>query len=135
MDLQRGLRRDLLGQWTFNEGSGETVVDSGGARNHGSFERYAGGVELRRVMSDRGTIAPYKSAAERYIEEQYDKLHAWKKKFHADNGRAPGMADMMLAGPEIAGVARRLGEFGMEFHGFKEEKPQTPAPEPEPEPE
>lgn len=129
------ITQHLLGQWTFNEGSGETVIDSGGARNHGSFERYAGGVELRRVMSDRGTIAPYKSASERYIEEQYDKLHAWKKKFHEDNGRAPGMADMMLAGPEIAGIARRLGEFGIEFHGFKEEKPQTPAPEPEPEPE
>ena len=41
----------LLGQWTFNEGHGEMVVDSSGLRNHGSFDRYGGGVEMRRVMS------------------------------------------------------------------------------------
>jgi hypothetical protein len=46
------ITQHLLGQWTFNEGSGETVVDSGGARNHGSFERYAGGVELRRGVGE-----------------------------------------------------------------------------------
>eukprot|EP00966_Prymnesium_polylepis_P088786 2054669-Prymnesium_polylepis.1 len=30
------------------EGAGEVIVDSSGHRNHALFERYAGGVELRR---------------------------------------------------------------------------------------
>jgi len=102
----------LLGQWTFNEGSGETVIDSSGARNHASFERYAGGVELRRIMSKRGTIAPHKTESEKYIEQQFEKLQAWKTSFAEKNGRAPMMADMIMADPEISGIARRFGEFG-----------------------
>merc|ERR1711998_649983 len=77
----------LLGQWTFNEGSSEPVIDSSGARNHGAFDRYAGGVELRRIKSDRGTIAPHKTESERYIEAQYEKLQMWKKKFKDDHAR------------------------------------------------
>jgi len=52
----------LLGQWTFNEGAGEVIVDSSGHKNHALFERYAGGVELRRVQSRRGKLEPDKSA-------------------------------------------------------------------------
>ena len=48
----------LVGQWTFNEGAGEGVIDSSGNRNHGSYEKYAGGVELRRVQSRRGVLKP-----------------------------------------------------------------------------
>jgi hypothetical protein len=99
------ITQHLLGQWTFNEGSGETVVDSGGARNHGSFERYAGGVELRRVMSDRGTIAPYKSAAERYIEEQYDKLLRDREQL-----RLRGQVVVKLPDHHRRGLADQRGE-------------------------
>jgi len=102
----------LLGQWTFNEGSGETCIDSGGQKNHGTFDRYAGGVELRRVQSKRGRVEPFKSESERHIEAQFEKLNAWKKEFEKTNGRWPSMADTIMAPPEISGIARRMGEFG-----------------------
>ena len=39
------------------------------------------------------------------------KLQKWKKEFEQRNGRQPNKADIMLADPEIMGLARRLGEF------------------------
>ena len=36
-----GPTADLVAQWTFNEGSGEQLVDTSGNKTHGSFERCA----------------------------------------------------------------------------------------------
>ena len=41
-----GETEGLVGQWSFNEGAGDLIVDSSGRFNHATFERYAGGVEL-----------------------------------------------------------------------------------------
>jgi len=108
------ITNNLLGQWTFNEGSGEEVIDSSGSRNHAHFERYAGGVELRRVQSRRPKLEAIKTEREKHIDANFEKLQEWKREFEATNGRAPNMADMALADPEITAMARRLGEFGME---------------------
>jgi hypothetical protein len=105
---------NLLGQWTFNEGCGELVIDSSGSRNHGSFERYAGGVELRRVQSKRPTIEREKTEREKHIDANFAKLQKWKSEFEERNGRAPMKADLALADPEISAIARRLGEFGID---------------------
>ena len=104
----------LLGQWTFNEGSGDMIIDSSGSKNHASYDRYAGGVELRRVQSKRPFLELTKSEREKHIEENFNKLQAWKKDFQERNGREASKADMLLAGDEISGLARRLGEFGVD---------------------
>jgi len=105
--------RNLIGQWTFNEGAGDLVIDSSGTRNHATYDRYAGGVELRRVQSRRPMIKPHKSEREKHIDEQFDKLNAWKKDFEERNGRPASQAEMMID-PEMGPVARRLGEFGVD---------------------
>ena len=48
----------LLGQWTFNEGSGEAIIDSSGFRNHAIFERYATAV---------------RSACDRHVDRRVDR--------------------------------------------------------------
>jgi len=106
------ITHNLLGQWTFNEGSGEEIIDSSGSRNHARFERYAGGVELRRVQSRKPKLEAIKTEREKHIDANFEKLHAWKAEFEATNGRPPNMADMALADPEVTALARRLGEFG-----------------------
>ena len=53
-----GTTPNLVGQWTFNEGAGESVIDTSGNKNHGSYEKYAGGVEMRRVQSRRPKLKP-----------------------------------------------------------------------------
>jgi len=103
---------NLLGQWTFNEGFGDVIIDSSGSRNHASFDKYAGGVELRRVQSRRPFLEATKSEREKHIEANFEKLQAWKTDFAERNGRPPTKADMVLADPEVAALARRLGEFG-----------------------
>ena len=103
----------LLGQWTFNEGAGDAIIDSSGARNHAQYDRYAGGVELRRVQSKRPEIKPFKSEREKHIDENFEKLKAWKEEFEKDNGRPPSKAEIMMH-PEMGAVARRLGEFGVD---------------------
>lgn len=101
----------LIGQWTFNEGAGDVIVDSSGCRNHASFERYAGGVELRRVQSRRPHLAPDKSAREKLIDANFLKMQKWKKTFEERNGRPPTKADLMLAEPDIKALAQRTGEL------------------------
>jgi len=101
----------LLGQWTFNEGAGEVIVDSSGHRNHALFERYAGGVELRRVQSRRPRLEPEKSAREKMIDANFLKLQKWRKAFEERNGRPATKADIMLADPEIKNLAQRMGEL------------------------
>jgi len=100
----------LVAQWTFNEGSGEMVVDSSNNKNHGSFDRYAGGVELRRVQSSRPQIEFLRTEREKHIDANFIKLQKWKKGFEDRNGRQPTKADMMLDG-EVKDLARRLGEL------------------------
>ena len=102
-----------IGQWTFNEGSGEKVIDSSGARNDGFFDRYAGGVELRRVQSRRPFIQQALSESEKHVEENFQKLQDWKNDFEQRNGRLPTKGDMLLADPEIMAIARRLGVNGV----------------------
>uniref|UniRef100_A0A7S4JJR1 LamG-like jellyroll fold domain-containing protein n=1 Tax=Prymnesium polylepis TaxID=72548 RepID=A0A7S4JJR1_9EUKA len=101
----------LLGQWTFNEGAGEVIVDSSGHRNHALFERYAGGVELRRVQSRRPWLQPDKSAREKMIDANFLKLQKWRKAFESSSGRPATKADIMLADPEIKNLALRMGEL------------------------
>ena len=103
---------NLLGQWTFNEGAGDVIVDSSGSRNHAILDKYAGGVELRRVQSRRPVLEETKSEREKHIEANFERLQAWKNEFAERNGRPPTKADMVLADPEISALARRLGEFG-----------------------
>lgn len=105
--------RGLIGQWTFNEGSGDMIVDSSNTNNHASYDRYAGGVELRRVQSRRPKIEPFKSEREKHIDENFEKLNNWKLEFEKDNGRLPTKAEIMMH-PEMGAVARRLGEFGVD---------------------
>ena len=105
--------RNLLGQWTFNEGSGELVIDSSGQRNHASFDTYAGGIELRRVQSHRPFIEAFKSEREKHIDENFEKLQVWKNEFEKENGRQPTKAELMMH-PEMGAIARRLGEFGVD---------------------
>jgi len=45
------------------------------------------------------------------IDANFLKLQKWRKAFEERNGRAATKADIMLADPEIMGLARRLGEF------------------------
>lgn len=104
---------NLLGQWTFNEGAGEVVVDSSGHRNHASFDRYAGGVELRRVQSRRPKLESQKSAREQHVDANFFKLQKWKREFEARNGRLPTKADLMLADSDIKNTAQRMGELGI----------------------
>ena len=104
----------LLFQYTFNEGSGETIIDSSGSRNHATFDRYAGGVELRRVQSKRPKLEWLKTAREAHIEANFEKVQAFKHDFENRNGRPPTMAEMAMADKEIADMARRLGDFGMD---------------------
>ena len=101
----------LIGQWTFNEGAGEMVIDSSGNRNHGSYEKYAGGVEMRRVQSRRPKIVKMLSASEQIVDANFLRFCKWKKEFEQKNGRVPNKADIMLSGEEILNLARRLGEF------------------------
>ena len=101
----------LLGQWTFNEGAGDMVIDSSGNRNHASYDKYAGGVEMRRVQSRRPTIAHLLTESEKYVDAGFLRLQKWKREFEQRNERPPTKADIMLADPEIMGLARRLGEF------------------------
>ena len=101
----------LLGQWTFNEGAGEQIVDSSGSRNHATFDRYAGGVELRRVQSRRPKLEPLKTEREKHIDACFMRLQAWKNEFEDANGRLPAKADVLMAEPEIVNIARRLGEL------------------------
>ena len=105
------ITQNLLGQWTFNEGAGDMVIDSSGNRNHASYDKYAGGVELRRVQSRRPTIAHLLTESEKYVDAGFLKLQKWKREFEQRNERPPTKADIMLADPEIMGLARRLGEF------------------------
>lgn len=102
---------NLLGQWTFNEGAGELIIDSSGHRNHAFFERYAGGVELRRIQSRRPHLEPEKTANEKYLDISYIKMQRWKKEFESKNGRPPTKADVMLADSEIKTLAQRTGEL------------------------
>jgi len=105
--------RACIGQWTFNEGAGEQVVDSSPAKNHAAYDRYAGGVELRRVQSRRPFLQPFKTEREKHIDMNFEKLQKWKDEFEARNGRQPTKAEIMMD-PEMGAVARRLGEFGTE---------------------
>ena len=105
--------RNLIGQWTFNEGAGDLVIDSSGSKNHASFDRYAGGVELRRVQSKRPFLEQVKTERERHIDENFNKLQEWKNEFEKDMGRPPSKAEIMMH-PEMGAVARRLGEFGID---------------------
>ena len=93
------------------EGAGEVIVDSSGHRNHALFERYAGGVELRRVQSRRPQLEPEKSAREKMIDANFLKLQKWRKAFEERNGRPATKADIMLADPEIKNLAQRMGEL------------------------
>ena len=91
----------------------QVVIDSSGARNHASFDRYAGGVELRRVQSRRPHLEAFKTEREKHIDQNFEMLQAWKDEFERDNGRAPTKAEIMMH-PEMGAVARRLGEFGVD---------------------
>jgi hypothetical protein len=104
----------LLGQWTFNEGAGDMILDSSGSRNHAVFDKYAGGVELRRVQSLRPKIELIMNEREKHIDANFQKLQEWKNDFEARNGRPPAKADLIFADAEISALARRLGEFGID---------------------
>ena len=105
--------RSLIGQYTFNEGSGDLIIDSSFWKNHASYDRYAGGVELRRVQSKRPHLEPTKTEREKHIDAQFQKLADWKRKFEDVNGRPASKAEILMD-PEMGDIARRLGEFGME---------------------
>ena len=47
-------------------------------------------------------------------EANFEKVQAFKREFEERNGRLPSFAEMALADKEIADIARRLGEFGMD---------------------
>lgn len=110
---QVGSTPNLVGQWTFNEGAGETCIDTSGNKNHGTYEKYAGGVEMRRVQSRRPKLTPAITASEKWIDDNFLKLQAWRQDFEKSQGREPTTADITLADPEILGIARRLGAFGL----------------------
>lgn len=47
-------------------------------------------------------------------QANFEKVQAFKREFEERNGRLPSFAEMALADKEIADIARRLGEFGMD---------------------
>ena len=100
----------LVGQWSFNEGAGDLIVDSSGRFNHATFER-AGGVELRRVQSRRPKIEFARTEREKLIDANFTQLMEWKKEFEAKNGRPPTKADIALADPEMMKIAMRSAEI------------------------
>jgi len=103
----------LAAQWTFNEGSGENILDSAQEiprlASYGTFDRYAGGVELRRVQSTRPYLSFLKTAREELIDAQFTQLREFKDDFEEREGRKIQNADVLLAPPEILNLARRLG--------------------------
>eukprot|EP00965_Chrysotila_dentata_P202862 6181358-Pleurochrysis_carterae.AAC.1 len=101
----------LVAQWTFNEGSGDSIIDTSGNGNTGAFERYAGGVELRRVQSSRPKIEYLKTNREKLIDANFLKLQKWKQEFEENNGRPCTKSDIMLADQEVLAIARRIGEL------------------------
>ena len=58
-------------------------------------------------------IAPAITASEKWIDDNFLRLQAWRKDFEKNQGREPTTADVTLADPEILGIARRLGAFGL----------------------
>ena len=66
---------------------------------------------MRRVQSRRPFLEPIKTEREKHIDQNFEKLQAWKDEFELRNGRAPTKAEIMMD-PEMGAVARRLGEFG-----------------------
>ena len=61
----------------------------------------------------RPKLAPAITASEKWIDDNFLKLQAWRKDFEKNQGREPTTADVTLADPEILGIARRLGAFGL----------------------
>ena len=53
-----------------------------------------------------------KTEREKHIDACFLKLQKWKRAFEEKNGRECTKADIMLADPEIATIAKRLGELG-----------------------
>ena len=61
----------------------------------------------------RPKLAPAITASEKWIDDNFLRLQAWRKDFEKNQGREPTTADVTLADPEILGIARRLGAFGL----------------------
>ena len=61
----------------------------------------------------RPKLTPAITASEKWIDDNFLKLQAWRKDFEKSQGREPTTADITLSDPEILGIARRLGAFGL----------------------
>jgi hypothetical protein len=114
----------LVAQWTFSEGSGDQVIDSAQQQprlaSHGGFDRYAGGVELRRVQSSRPRIPFLKTAREELIDANFETLHQWRRAFEEREGRPLMLPDLLMAEQEILTIAKRLNVLAPSSGFFQE---------------
>ena len=103
-----GETEGLVGQWSFNEGAGDLIVDSSGRFNHATFERYAEASSC--AAQSRRPKIEFADGARKADRRQFTLLQ-WKKEFEAKNGRPATKADIALADPEMMKIAMRLGEI------------------------
>ena len=80
-----------------------------GALEWGTHAALEGGVQ--RVGSTRERVDPALNEAEKYIEEQYQKLQTWREAFKKKHGREAMKADILMSDKETVKLARRLGAF------------------------
>jgi len=96
--------REMVGQWSCNEGAGEIVYDSSRYANHGMIEG-----DVERVMCGRNRIEPAKTVSEQHVEESFERLRKWRLEFEKRANREVTKGDLMLADESIRRTAKRLG--------------------------
>ena len=101
--LKGNEHKELIGQWSCNEGAGEQMWDSSSRGNHGTLEG-----DVKRVMCTRDRVEPAKAKAEEHVEASFDKLRQWRVDFEKRTGRPVKQADLLLAEESIRETARRL---------------------------
>mgnify|MGYP003683599159 CR=1 FL=1 len=73
----------LVGQWTFNEGAGELVVDTSGMRNHGTIE----GTITRTLSTRTDKHGKPLTAAEQRVDDVAAAFTSWKATFEQARAR------------------------------------------------
>ena len=96
--------KDLVGQWSANEGAGSVMWDSSSRGNHGELEG-----DVQRVMCTRDRIEPSQTKAEQHVEHNFERLRTWRLDFEKRMGRPVTQADLLLADETVRKTARRLG--------------------------
>ena len=105
--LKGGEHPTLVGQWSCNEGAGETMWDSSSRANHGVLE--GPDPSSQRVMCTRDRIEAKRTASEEHVDASFEKLRTWRLDFEKRVGRPVTEADLLLADESIRKTAMRIG--------------------------